>query len=253
MKFLLLHGFLGAPGDWGFHQNAWGPGAQAIDLLSLMEDPDGAVENSLSRWAQRFLAGVEQLDFKPVILGYSLGGRLALHALRQKPELFSAAVIVSAHPGLSLPSEKEARLASDEAWARRFETESLSVVLRDWNRQEVFRGSSPREVDSRWDPRLNDGKRIAAALRSFSLGRQEDLRGVLESLPIPLLWITGEKDPKFCALARGLEGSLGRRSQAEVWIAPGAGHRVPWDAPQGFLAEVNRFLTGIQADQNGPV
>ena len=76
-----------------------------------------------------------------MLLGYSLGGRLALHALLHAPELWAGALVVGADTGLADPKEREARVRWDAAWAERFLNEPWEDVLRDWDAQAVFGGA----------------------------------------------------------------------------------------------------------------
>ena len=58
-------------------------------------------------------------------------------------------------------------------------------------------------------------------------------------ISIPVLWIAGENDPKFLALA---ERAVSLIPNAHLAIAPGAGHRVPWEAEAWFAETVRGFL-----------
>lgn len=82
-------------------------------------------------------------------------------------------------------------------------------------------------------------REIARSFIDWSLGAQERLWDRLGEIACPLLWIVGEEDAKFRALA---ERAVPRISQAELWIAPAAGHRVPWDTSAAFQRRVAAFL-----------
>src|SRR5690606_6539540 len=79
-----------------------------------------------------------------ILVGYSLGGRIALHALRDSPDLWQAAVIISAHPGLVLEEDRVVRKKADQEWAKRFMHEDWDLLMKSWNSQPVFKnGSQP--------------------------------------------------------------------------------------------------------------
>ena len=114
-----LHGFLGLPSDWDFLRRA-GLDVATPDLREIPQEGD-------------------------TLLGYSLGGRLALHALLGGAR-YRNAVIVSA--GLGVEEDREARLGQDEHWAERFEHGEWYAVMRDWNAQPIFGGHAmPRHED----------------------------------------------------------------------------------------------------------
>jgi 2-succinyl-6-hydroxy-2,4-cyclohexadiene-1-carboxylate synthase len=188
----IFSGFLGAPRDW--------------DFLRDLQPPDR------------------------MLLGYSMGGRLALQALIDGAP-FDRSVIVSA--GLNLEDGRDERQARDEAWAKRFESDPWDEVMRDWNAQPVFGGHAiPR------DEHDYDRRELARQLRENSSGALPPLAPRLHEIAIPVLWIAGELDPQYAAIGRRAVSLL---PHAELWICPGAGHRVPWEQPERFLDRLRRF------------
>ena len=61
----------------------------------------------------------------------------------------------------------------------------------------------------------------------------------LESIRTPLLWVAGERDAKYVAIA---EEAVSRLPRGELWICPEAGHRVPWEQPDAFVTRLRDFL-----------
>lgn len=199
---VLLHGLLGDANDWQPVQ------AALAGLPSLALDLPGHGSNQAVRvtgfeQAHRWLCdelaarGIDRYQ----LVGYSLGGRLALYHASQAPAGLQALLLENCHPGLP-PAERPARLAHDEGWARRFEQEPLAAVLADWYRQGVFadlgEDARARQIARRLG---NDGKAVAAMLRATSLGRQPDLAPWLRDTRLPVQWISGNRDHKFHALA----------------------------------------------------
>jgi 2-succinyl-6-hydroxy-2,4-cyclohexadiene-1-carboxylate synthase len=199
---------------------------------------------SLETWADRFCTTIlETRSTEPrLLLGYSLGARLALHVLLACPGAWSGAVLVGADTGIVDPKERQRRLAADIAWARRFATEPLEWVLADWNRQPVFAGRDrPGEVaDSAFS---REG--IVHFFDAYSKGRQRDLLPELAaaSLP-PTLWFAGEEDPAFVAAA---ERAVAVVKGGRLVKVPSTAHRVPWEAPDRFLAAVAAFAAEVMA------
>jgi 2-succinyl-6-hydroxy-2,4-cyclohexadiene-1-carboxylate synthase len=159
-----------------------------------------------------------------VIIGYSMGGRRALAEAAR----FRKAVIVSA--GLNAPDDE--RRKRDEAWAQRFESEEWSSLMQEWNAQPVFGGHEVARHEADYDR-----KELARALREWSPAALPPPR--LEQIATQILWIAGERDAKYVDVARR---AVARLPHAELWICPGAGHRVPWEQPEAFVRRLRPFL-----------
>jgi 2-succinyl-6-hydroxy-2,4-cyclohexadiene-1-carboxylate synthase len=166
------------------------------------------------------------------LLGYSMGGRLALQALIEGAA-FERAIIVSA--GLNLEEGRDERRARDEVWARRFASDPWDEVMRDWNAQPVFGD----RVITRHERDYNR-RELARMLRENSPGARPPLAPRLHEITIPVLWIAGERDLPYVAIAQRAVSLL---PNAELWICPNAGHRVPWEQPALLLERVRTFLS----------
>jgi 2-succinyl-6-hydroxy-2,4-cyclohexadiene-1-carboxylate synthase len=219
-KIYALHGFLGRPHDWEHVL----PQANAVNLFEEIAP--------FWQWAESFNISITNPG---VLIGYSLGGRLALHALLNQPNLWKAAIIISAHPGLETEAEKKLRFQQDHLWAERFTKDSWDLLMHDWNAQAVFRGDNLTVRKERDFDRL----KLASALRVWSLANQENLMSQLSQLDIPIFWIAGSLDSKYSALYDSI--SL-KHPDSKKWIAPNASHRVPWQQPKQFYSQIFDFL-----------
>jgi 2-succinyl-6-hydroxy-2,4-cyclohexadiene-1-carboxylate synthase len=174
-----------------------------------------------------------------MLAGYSMGGRLALHALLADASPWQAAVIVSAHPGLESEEERAARRAHDADWAMRALTGDWAAFLADWNSQPVLTGGIPGGDEAARASRLMLRRReIARSFVDWSLGAQEALWDRLPEIRVPVLWITGAEDEKFTALAAR---ACARMPAASHVVIEGAGHRVPWDNEVAFCEALAAF------------
>lgn len=225
---LALHGNLGAPADWDLRDV---PDIHPIDLWDLVgfDFPGFAAA----------LAGPLSAGFgRPVLAGYSLGGRLALHALAAFPGRWSAALVVSAHPGLGCVEDRLARRGSDAIWAGRARTMEWGAFLDRWNAQPLF-GAAPASLRARQESLEPRREAIATAFETWSLGRQEDLRRGLGSFAGPVVWMTGEKDVRFTRF--GAEMAAVFPDFRHV-VVPGAGHRVLEERAEEVGREISRLL-----------
>jgi 2-succinyl-6-hydroxy-2,4-cyclohexadiene-1-carboxylate synthase len=232
-----LHGFLGRGTDWDDVRASWPselPAWRCPNLFGAM-----GPEETLEEFGARFAATVAAEDRAPVLVGSSLGGRLALHALLARPALWRGAVMVSTHLGLSEPGARHERRASDAAWAERFRAQSWASLLEEWNAREVFRGRA--QALARPEPAY-DRNALAHALEAWSLGNQTHLLPRLASLPMPILWIAGAEDDRY--VAQG-ELAAAHGKAVVLRVAPRAAHRVPWEAPEWFAREVAGFVRSL--------
>ena len=140
-------------------------------------------------------------------------------------------MIISANPGSRDPNEAAARRVADTVWATQALTLPWQDFIEKWNAQPLL-GRAMR--DSREDGKLMQRRReIARSFVDWSVGNQQPLWERLREIRIPTLWIAGENDAKFRAIA---EEAAGLSDQFSLAIAPDAGHRVPWENEE-WLAE----------------
>ncbi|QQL46102.1 alpha/beta fold hydrolase [Sulfuriroseicoccus oceanibius] len=239
-RFIALHGMLGDPADWQPIADRVGGEWVALDLLDAIE---AGVEDfeSFCRWLNQEVpqsAGVEDC-----LLGYSLGGRLAMHAMVADRQRWQHVVIVSAHPGLEDEDEKVARVDADALWEERFGDDDVAwdAALRMWNAQPVLAGVGDDWVAGRLalEPRR---AAVARAMRCWSLGRQQALWDDLERCDLPCLWVAGAVDGKFAALSERASGLCVR---GELALVDGVGHRVLHESPERFGALLRDWVARI--------
>ena len=223
----LLHGNFGLPYDW----DACLPPEVPVKAWHLWEIYRNHPETrSLTGFAAWFNNQIEAHPHPGPnhLAGYSLGGRLALHVLADRPALWQQALFLSTHPGLTSDAERTARLSHDMAWrARCLSSESWHTLSDAWNSQPVLR--SPSQASPPDHAALEPWRQeIAGAFVDWSLGHQHDQLPILAKLPITGQWLAGAVDPKFNGLAQQTSQSL---SLFKHRIIPQAGHRLLTDCP----------------------
>ena len=228
-----FHGNMGLPSHLGPLLDAVGHASNCLHLWEYCRTRPRAAE-SLEGFAATFAAEKEsRAGAGDWLLGYSLGGRLALHTLLAAPHSWKGAVILSAHPGLTDVAARVERRAADQVWAESCREGDWAAFNNDWLAQPVLRGALPEGDPQPWRDQ------IATAFSAWSLGTQEDLRPRLAALRVPVLWVTGEHDERYTALAA--EVCSGHPTM-EHRVIPAAGHRLPADAPGQCAGVIREFL-----------
>jgi 2-succinyl-6-hydroxy-2,4-cyclohexadiene-1-carboxylate synthase len=182
------------------------------------------------------------------LLGYSMGGRLALSVVAlwtregntQALNRVKHLTLLGASPGLEGEAERQARREADERWAERlegYEGESLEEVLDVWSAQPILARLAevcPERAAEQRERRLelHIGEALACAMRALSLGGMPPLWAELSALPCPTRWVSGALDVKFSALAQRAAEAQGER--ASVHLLDGAGHSAHLEAPEAL-------------------
>lgn len=246
---LFLHGFVGSSADWREVIGAMEDSTHciAVDLpghgASLGMPRDSYTIEGAARAVIRILDGLEVI--RPVVTGYSMGGRLALYLALRYPSRCAGLILESASPGLEDPGERAARRAVDESRAKRLESGDFEAFLRDWYAQPLFASLARdenllhRTIEAR---RRNDPGELARSLRGMGTGSQPSLWGELEVLAVPALAIAGELDERYARISSRMAG-INRRIESE--IVPGVGHTVHAETPTGYASLLGRFVDGL--------
>jgi 2-succinyl-6-hydroxy-2,4-cyclohexadiene-1-carboxylate synthase len=173
------------------------------------------------------------------LLGYSMGGRVALHVALAHPDLVQRLVLVGATPGIEDDAERAARRTADEALADRIEAIGVPAFLDEWLALPLFAGLAPEQAH-RPERMANTAAGLASSLRLTGTGTQEPLWDRLGELTMPTLLVTGALDPKFTNIARRMLPRLG--GPAEHVVVPDAGHTAHLEQPDRFSAELHAWL-----------
>ncbi len=174
------------------------------------------------------------------LVGYSMGGRVALSFSTLYPDRVRRLVLESASPGLPDPAARSERRSLDGERAKEIEKD-LVGFLEKWYRQPLFaslerHGLIEEMVTKRGQ---NDPAELARALRGLSPGRQESLWDRLTDLPMPTLLLAGVLDEKYDRITERVARQI---EHAHRVLVPEAGHNVHAERPQAFLAHLVRFL-----------
>ncbi|WP_309383807.1 2-succinyl-6-hydroxy-2,4-cyclohexadiene-1-carboxylate synthase [Cerasicoccus frondis] len=250
---LALHGFTGDAEDF-----VWlaGRSRHALDwwALNLPGHGNTFVRDPQSLTLENFLDAVEaarrrivaETNQAPILLGYSMGGRVALHAVARNSAKWRALVTVGATPGIADPSRRLDRLVNDEDLAERMAEQSIDEFLVAWQALPIIQSQDNIPVEIleplRERRRRNDPKQLAAAMLAVSTGRLPSLWDHLMDMTLPCLITAGAFDDKFCSLARRMEPKL---PAPQVAIIPKVGHCAHLEAPDEFLKVLLKFVSHL--------
>ena len=245
---VLLHGFTGNAIGWGqmldeLAHSGWR--VIALDLLGhgQSDAPSDPERYTIEHCQEDIIGVLRQLgvhEGEAILLGYSMGGRIALYCAFSG--FFRALILESASPGLADVTERERRNASDRQLAASIEQDGVAAFVEHWEHLPLFatqRNMSREQQAALHAQRLNNrASGLANSLRGVGTGVQPALHNHLPNLNIPVLLIAGQLDPKFCTIAQQMAQAL---PQAQLQIVPSAGHTVHLEQPETFLALVTKF------------
>ena len=175
-----------------------------------------------------------------VLCGYSMGGRLALHAALRAPERYAGLVTVGAAAGIEAPATRARRAEADEKLASWMETQEMEEIVAVWERQPLFANQSEVLVEEQRPGRLaQDPRALALLLRTAGQGALEPVWQALHTLDLPVLAMAGALDQRYAAAARRMARSVpdGRAAIVEM-----AGHAPQLQRPEAVAAEIAAFL-----------
>lgn len=245
---LLLHGFTGSHKSWSNYVDQWSKQYRviAVDIIGhgFSECPLDPRRYSMEHAVQDITALLDKLQLSKVhIVGYSMGGRIALsYAILQSARV-NKLIIESGSPGLESSEQAKQRVIADEALARKIEQEGIQEFINYWENIPLFhslRQCSEQVQQSIREQRLyNDPLGLANSLRGMGTGAQPSWWDKLDQLHIATLLICGEQDEKFVAIATRMNKLLPNSSYAEV---SNSGHLVHVEQPLIFDKIVREFL-----------
>jgi 2-succinyl-6-hydroxy-2,4-cyclohexadiene-1-carboxylate synthase len=233
---VLLHGFTNTGRSWD------GVSAALSGFESLAPDLRGHGASSGARPVTLDAVIGDIADLSPEafsLVGYSMGGRIALHAALMLHDRVQRLVLIGASPGLRDATARAQRRAADERLADELERSTIERFAARWASTRLLADQSPVVRAKVNEDRLrNRPAGLAAALRGLGTGVLPSLWPRLERLAIPVELVVGERDDKFRTVARQMVEQL---PDGRLTVVPGAGHAVHWEMPN---AVANTIASG---------
>jgi 2-succinyl-6-hydroxy-2,4-cyclohexadiene-1-carboxylate synthase len=209
MEFMIhvFHGFLGSPDDFSF--------LAKIPNVVLHDTYEESLENI-------------SLNMDDVLIGYSMGGRIAMELADRHKFNIKKLVVINSHPGIP-DEDKNERGIWEESVLTRFRTLSANDFLKYWNSLPLFEADQPLEGIS-----LDKYLKSAKIFETYRLSRQKYLLPKLTLNRDKVFWIAGERDQKYSDIARNLIVPAGIACE----FMPG-GHRL-YQSPEKLFEVLKR-------------
>jgi 2-succinyl-6-hydroxy-2,4-cyclohexadiene-1-carboxylate synthase len=203
---------------------------------------------SMEACTEDLVALWEELDLgRTHLVGYSMGGRLALHVAATRPERVASLLTIGAHAGLE-EEAREGRRRGDEALAERIETDGVEAFVDHWQALPLFAGLARRGdsylAEVRAERLKNHAAGLACSLRGMGAGVMEPVWDRLGRVKAPCTFVAGQLDHGYVASARRLVAAV---PNGRVEIVPRAGHAVHQERPDAFARILANHLTAAAA------
>jgi 2-succinyl-6-hydroxy-2,4-cyclohexadiene-1-carboxylate synthase len=220
----------------GFMQrgDAWRPVAELL--------PERYPSTMLDHGEHSFEGRLREIEGSgaSVLVGYSLGGRLALRAALRSPESYRALVLVGTTAGIEEGPLRVARAEADEKLASWMEAMPMEDIVGLWERQPLFADQSDALVEAQRPGRLSqDPRSLALLLRTAGQGTLEPVWHELRSLELPVLAIAGARDDGYSRAAKRIASTAPNGRAA---IVENAGHAPHLQRPDEVGDLVTEFL-----------
>lgn len=245
---VLLHGFTGSAATWLAHLTAFSKYFHVVhmDLLGhgRTDSPPDPKRYRIENAAHDLVTIFDRLSLPPVhLLGYSMGGRLALYLALHYPAVVESLILESASPGLETEMERLERQRSDEQLASRIEQNGIVSFVDEWECLPLFSTQKrlPKYIrDWQRIQRLqNNSLGLANSLRGMGTGMQPSLWPYLSGVDKRILLIAGGLDAKFAAIAQRIHEQI---PTSQLVLIPDAGHAAHLEQPESFNRSVLEFL-----------
>ncbi|WP_246173012.1 alpha/beta fold hydrolase [Thermochromatium tepidum] len=233
-----MHGFTGGGADWSsvFPED---PERLAVDLPGHLTcpGPTGEYLDVIRALLDRLPTSIDR------VIGYSLGGRIALSLIQLAPERFRLAAIISAHPGLLDPDLRKQRRSDDQVWIRLLRDQGIEAFVAAWEHQPLFKTQArlaPEILARQRARRLSHSPEgLASALERLGLGEMPATWEALARYQGRLDWIVGGEDRRFQTIAHAV---VAHRPATRLHVLKGVGHNPLLEAPERLRACLERSL-----------
>ncbi len=249
---VLLHGFTGSSKSWSDFLRPFTQRYQVV-LLDLpghgrTTSPEDPERYTMSDVSQDLIAIFQALHLSDInLLGYSMGGRLALYVAAHYPEFLNSLILESSSPGLATPKDRKARREADNQLADEILKRGIPAFVNRWQQHPLFETQNKLPDEKleklRRQRMTNSPLGLANSLRGMGTGRQPSLWANLTSIHLPVYLMAGEMDSKFAGIAHQVSSAL---PASELRIFPGVGHNIHLEKPNEYTSCVLDYVDRVR-------
>jgi len=246
--WILLHGFIGSGADFDILASHWEGRPQLIapDLpgFGLSAPPDSPPD--LDHLCSCLLPLIKKLPSPPLLLGYSMGARLALGFTVKHPQRIRGLTLVGGTAGIPDASHRKERRLHDQTWIDLIQTSGTENFLEQWQKQAVIQ--SQLSVKQPWRNAMLARRQqlkpevLAKYLSAFGTGSMPSLWSELKHLELPTLLLTGAGDNKFNLIAKDMQGKLPHATHVSL---PNCGHAAAFEQPASCAQALHQWSASI--------
>ncbi|MFP7300461.1 2-succinyl-6-hydroxy-2,4-cyclohexadiene-1-carboxylate synthase [Neobacillus niacini] len=246
---LLLHGFTGDSSTWTSFCSSWGRHSKLIipDIIGhgRSESPEDIHRYSIEGAAYDLNLLLNKLEIEQIdLLGYSMGGRLALTFALLYPKRVRKLILESASPGLETEEERSQRRMKDGELANFINEQGMKSFVDYWEDIPLFSSMKylPEAIQKsiRKQRLANHPKGLVKSLLGMGTGSQPSWWEKLYTVNCEVLLLTGRLDEKFCKIAEKMQKEMKKAS----WIVINdSGHAIHVEQKEKFDTIVSDFLS----------
>ncbi|WP_339254841.1 2-succinyl-6-hydroxy-2,4-cyclohexadiene-1-carboxylate synthase [Sporosarcina sp. FSL W8-0480] len=253
---IFLHGFTGSTATWRevLEQFKGSYKTIAIDLTGHGKTtiPENPERYSMEEQIEDLNELIDELSIQSFYLvGYSMGGRIALGYTIKYPERVRALILESASPGLKEQVEREQRRIADALLAKKIIENGIPSFVDKWENIPLFESQKSLPEKKREEVRTERLQQsaigLANSLLGIGTGSQKSYWDSLQKLKEPVYLITGELDSKFVGIAREMKNLVEKCRHS---VVPNVGHAIHVENPRIFATMIKDYLHQLKEEEN---
>lgn len=242
--WVFLHGFMGTGAD--FKQVKPAGTCIAVDLFGFGSGAPIVADVTLFHMEHQVASLaklLKKISETPVnLVGYSMGGRLALGFTLKYPSLVAHLILEGATAGIADEEARHARVVADRQKAIRIEMDGMEAFVKSWEELPMFVSQKLLPIEQQQfmhQQRINhQATNVANSLRYMGTGAQPDYWSQLDQIQVSTTLLVGENDHKFQAIAEKLVNLI---PNGHLQIIPGVGHNIHFEAPIKFTEALDQI------------